>query len=362
MTTQAPGSDAARGPLVSMLLIAYEQQATIGRAVRSALAQTYSPLEIVISDDASSDATFAAIQAEVADYDGPHRVVLNRNPQNLGIGAHLSHLVGMSSGELLVVAAGDDVSLPQRCDVVVQAWLAHGRGPDLIASALFDMDDGGGLHAAIVPSDLQRYRTVADWLADPPFVVGAAQAWTRRLFERFGPLPSGVVAEDLIMVFRAIGSAGCAGCAGLMPADARGAECAEPTTGGAITLPDALVGYGRGGLSSRRRSLHAQDVIDRIRKNNRHALIEHEQLLRDASRVGQLDAVRAVFNATLQRERFIRDVFAASRRMQQIGITLQAAGVPLGVRLRMLIYAALPWVTGPFFGLKRWQARRRQQR
>ena len=359
MTALTPAADAGQGPCVSMLLIAYEQQATIGRAVRSALAQTYSPLEIVISDDASSDATFAAIEAAVADYSGPHRIVLNRNPKNLGIGAHLSHLVGLSSGELLVVAAGDDVSLPQRCEVVVQAWLAHGCRPDLIASGLLDMDDDGGLHAAIVPSDLQRYRTVADWLADPPFVVGAAQAWTRRLFERFGPLPSGVVAEDLIMVFRAIGSAGLAG---LRPADARGAECTEATTGGAITVPEALVGYGRGGLSSRRRSLHAQDVIDRVLKNNRHALIEHEQLLRDASRVGQLDAVRAVFNAKLQRERFIRDVFAASSRMQQIDITLQAAGVPVGVRLRMLIYAALPWITAPFFGLKRWRARRRQQR
>ena len=360
MTASTPASDAGQGPCVSMLLIAYEQQASIGRAVRSALAQTYSPLEIVISDDASSDATFAAIEAAVADYAGPHRVVLNRNPKNLGIGAHLSHLVGLSSGELLVVAAGDDVSLPQRCEVVVQAWLAHGRRPDLIASALLDMDDSGGLHAAIVPSELQRYRTVADWLAHPPFVVGAAQAWTRRLFERFGPLPAGVVAEDLIMVFRAIGSAGFAE---LTPADAHGARRAEPvTTGGAITLPEALVGYGRGGLSSRRRNLHAQDVIDRVLKNNRHALIEHEQLLRDASKVGQLDAVRAAFDAKLQRERFIRDVFAARRRTQQLGITLQAAGVPVGVRLRMLTYAAMPWLTGPFFGLKRWQERCRQRR
>ena len=34
-------------PLVSMLLIAYQQPDTIARAIRGALAQTYSPLEIV---------------------------------------------------------------------------------------------------------------------------------------------------------------------------------------------------------------------------------------------------------------------------------------------------------------------------
>ena len=321
-------------PRVSMLLIAYRQQDTIARAIRGALAQTYSPLEIVVSDDASDDATYASIQAAVAGYTGPHRIVLNRNPHNLGIGAHLSFLVGISTGELLFVAAGDDVSLPLRCETVVQAWLAHGRRPDLIASALLDMDDAGGLHAPIVPSALQNYRSVADWLANPPFVVGAAQAWTRRLFERFGPLPAGVVAEDLIMVFRAIGGAG-------------------PESGGALTLAEPLVGYGRGGMSRRVRNLCAQDVIGKLLKNNRHALVEHEQLLRDARTMGQFAVVQRAFEAKLDRERFIRDVFAARGMWRQLGVTVRASGVPLGLRLRTLIYAALPGVYAPFFFLKR---------
>ena len=339
-------------PLVSMLLIAYRQPDTIARAIRAALAQTYSPLEIVISDDASGDTTFAAMQAALAGYPGPHRIVLNRNPRNLGIGAHLSHLVSLASGELLFVTAGDDVSLPQRCEVVVQAWLAHGRRPDLIASALFDMDAGGGLHATIVPSDLQRYRCIADWLADPPFVVGAAQAWTRRLFDRFGPLPAGVVAEDLIMVFRAIAIT-----SAITTASASLDVGAAGSAGGAITLPEALVGYGRGGLSRRVRNLRAQEVVERVLKNNRHALIEHEQLLRDAASVGQLDAVRAALDVKLRRERFIRDLFAAPGRRRKTGIALRAVGVPTGLRLRMLGYAALPGLYAPFFFLKRLLAR-----
>jgi len=321
-------------PLVSMLLIAYQQPDTIARAIRGALAQTYSPLEIVVSDDASNDATFDAMQAALTGYAGPHRIVLNRNPRNLGVGAHLSHLVGLSKGELLFVAAGDDVSLPQRCETVARGWLAHGRRPDLIASALFDMDEGGAMHEPIVPSELQRYRSAKDWLANPPFVVGAAQAWTRRLFDRFGPLPAGVVAEDLIMVFRAIGS------------------------GGAITLPEALVGYGRGGISRRVRNLHAQNVTARVLKNNRHALVEHEQLLQDARTMGQLDAVQAVFDVKLKRERFIRDVFAAQGIGRKFGTALHASGVPVGLRLRMSLYATVPGVYAPFFFLKRFVSRR----
>ena len=106
----------------------------------------------------------------------------------------------MSSGELLVVAAGDDVSLPTRCARLAEAWLASGRRLDLIASALEDLDERGTVHARITPADLASYRSAADWIARPPFVVGAAQAWTRRLFDRFGPLPD--AAANLLGVIR----------------------------------------------------------------------------------------------------------------------------------------------------------------
>ena len=322
------------GPLVSLLLIAYRQASTVGTAVEAALAQTYSPLEIVISDDASDDDTWASIQAAVQGYSGPHRIILNRNAHNLGIGAHLSHLVELSRGELLFVAAGDDASLPHRCERVVQAWVAAQRKPDVIASALIDTDASGQGHSTIQPSDLSRYRNAADWLANPPFVVGAAQAWTRRLFDKFGPLPQGVVAEDLIMVFRAI------------------------VSGGAITLDEPLVRYRRGGISRRRRAMHADDVVERLLKNNRHALVELPQLLADARTAGQLNAVQSSLEARLERERFIERLFAARNLGQQLQQTLRSPGIAWSLRLRMLSYAAFPWVYAPFFWLKRALARR----
>ena len=113
------GKAAGNGrPLATILLIAFNQQATVGAAIEAALAQTYTPLEVVISDDASSDNTWAEIVSAAGRYNGPNRIVLNRNPINLGIGAHLSHLVGLSHGEMLFIAAGDDVSLPDRKSVV----------------------------------------------------------------------------------------------------------------------------------------------------------------------------------------------------------------------------------------------------
>ena len=325
----------ARGPLVTLLLLAYQQQATIAAAIEGALQQTHSPLEIVISDDASTDATFAAIEAAIAGYSGPHRLIVNRNPVNLGIGAHLNRMVGLAHGELLFIAAGDDISVPERCERTVRAWLAAGRRPDLIASHLVDMDEHGALHAPIAPTDLATLRSAADWIARPPHVIGAAQAWTRRLYDRFGPLPDATMGEDLLMVFRAV------------------------LAGGAITLPEVLVRYRRGGISRRARALSPTDVTRRLLKNNRHALAELPQLLADARVGGQLAAVEKPLMQRLARERFIAALFSAPTAGSKVALAVGARDVGLAVRLRMLAYAAAPSLLEPWFALKRWRARGR---
>lgn len=329
MTTTA----AHERPRVTMLVLAYQQAATIEAAIHGALAQTHVPLEILISDDASTDDTWDAIERTVAGYAGPHRLVLNRNSMNLGIGAHISKMVALSHGELLFVAAGDDISLPQRCARVVDAWLAADRRPDLISTHLIDLDPQGQTHATISPTDLGTYRDAADWLARPPHVIGAAQAWTRRVFDRFGPLPTGAVAEDWLMVFRAI------------------------VSGGAITLAEPLVQYRRGGISRRRRTLHARDVIERLLKNSRHALIELPQLLADAKRAGQLEAVEDALSLQFEREVFVRDVFGARRFSARWRAFGAARRVPVSLRLRLLVYAAFPALLAPFFALKRLSTR-----
>lgn len=323
------GGRPAETPLVTVLLLAYNQSGSVGAALAGVLRQTYPRVEIVASDDASTDGTFAVMQSALAGYRGPHRVILNRNASNLGIGAHLNRMVGLSHGELLFIAAGDDVSVPGRCERVVGAWLQSAKRLDLIASALADMDQRGALHGVVTPSELSVYRSAADWIARPPHVVGAAQAWTRRLYERFGPLPGAASGEDLLMVFRAI------------------------LAGGALTLPDVLVHYGRGGISRRQRTLSAGDVTRRLLRSNRSALAELPQLLADARTAGQLDAVEDALTRRLDRERFICDIFAAPGTVSRLACAVRAGAVSPAVRLRMLVYTAFPWLLAPLFALKR---------
>ena len=328
-TNLAPAPSATDRPLVSILLIAYNQEKQIADAVRSALAQTYTPLEIIISDDASSDATFTAIEAAIAGYRGPHKVIARRNAANQGISAHLSQLAQLAEGELLFVAAGDDMSAPNRCERVVDFWLAHDRCPDLIATDLADMDEAGNVHERMTPTELDTYRSFDDWLAGRPWLIGAAHTWSRRLFERFGPMLPGAAAEDQIMVLRAI------------------------LSGGAASLREPLVHYRRGGLSRKRRYGSVDELIARMRQSNRYGLAELAQLQRDAEIGGVGERMRAAMAPKLAREQFIHAMFEADDLGERIGLLARSPKVKLGLRIRMFLYATCPAVYAPGIWLKR---------
>lgn len=316
-------------PLVSVLLIAYNQEKLVADAVRSVLAQTYDPLEIIISDDASSDGTFAAIEAAVRGYGGPHQVVTRRNTSNEGISAHLSRLAAMAHGELLFVAAGDDMSAPNRCERVVEYWLEHDRRPDLIATDLADMDETGAVHERMAPTDLGTYRSFDDWVAQQPWLIGAAHTWSRRLFERFGPMMAGTAAEDQVMTFRAI------------------------VSGGALSLREPLVWYRRGGLSRKRRYQTVAELVGRLRQGNGFALAEVAQLQHDAEIAGLGDRMRAALAPKLAREQFIEAMFKARSIGERLALISGSHNVKWGLRIRMLLYSTCPAVYVPTLWIKR---------
>lgn len=117
-------------PLVSFCITCYNQEQYIVDALNGAIAQTYRPIEIVISDDCSSDGTDSVIRAHIEKYlknGGDIPIVYNRNVENLGNLGNWLTFGKLAHGELLVKADGDDYSLPERCAKVVEAWLRDGK-------------------------------------------------------------------------------------------------------------------------------------------------------------------------------------------------------------------------------------------
>lgn len=194
-------------PLVTVLLLAYNQQAYINEAVASVLNQTYQPLEIILSDDASTDAT-AAIIREMADiYSGPHHVSVNINKRNLGIGGHVNKLFGIAKGKLIVMFAGDDVSRPDRVAKLVDAW----DDSDRVFTALFSSaesisPDGSALGSAYqwIQKGARDARTLISSIRWGHCVVlGATAAYSPTVLTRGGALNSELVIEDIPLAVRA---------------------------------------------------------------------------------------------------------------------------------------------------------------
>lgn len=114
-------------PLVTFALFAYNQEKYIREAVEGAFSQTYEPLEIILSDDCSSDRTFEIMQEMAAEYEGLHEVRVRRNQCNLGIADHFNTIVEESNGKFMVVAAGDDISFSERTMLSVQKFLRDSK-------------------------------------------------------------------------------------------------------------------------------------------------------------------------------------------------------------------------------------------
>ena len=191
-------------PLITFALFAYNPEQFIREAIAGAFSQTYSPLEIILSDDCSSDRTFQIMQEMTSEYRGPHTIILNRNKKNLGIGAHLNRCMELSHGELIVGAAGDDISLPERTVAIYQEWIDSGKKAFSLDSR-YEMIDESGYSIKSPPlRDLPQEQQLLHFSKTLiNYVHGCTHAWHRKVFDVFGPLPN-LTCEDVLIPLRSM--------------------------------------------------------------------------------------------------------------------------------------------------------------
>ncbi len=201
-----PDADSPPAPTtatrVSIIVLTYNQQEFVGDAIRAVLAQQCEPVEILISDDCSTDGTWDAIRQAVQDYPGPHLVRLNRNARNMGVNAHLWSCVQQTSGDILVAAAGDDISEPDRVRRVLDAF--DGDAPLLVHSRVTPIRTGASNDR--LPYEKALFFRTTDVMpaaGSMQLYIGATAAWHRDIFAKYGPLPERDCYEDLVLGFRA---------------------------------------------------------------------------------------------------------------------------------------------------------------
>jgi len=174
-------------PLVSFLIVTYNHAPFIREALEAAAAQTYSPMEIVVCDDASTDGTFAVVEDFAAHYTGPHRLVVHRNARNLGIAGNCNEMMRLATGELLVSSDGDDRSLPERVARSVAFYFEKGQPRFFCAGARWVDEQGQPLGREHTTAHTSQ-GLVDNILQLVPGAFGATAVFHRSLIDVFGPI------------------------------------------------------------------------------------------------------------------------------------------------------------------------------
>jgi glycosyltransferase involved in cell wall biosynthesis len=200
-----PESFPQERPLISFALLAYKQEQYIREAVEGAFSQTYSPLEIILSDDCSPDRTFDIMREMAAQYNGPHQVVLTKNTINQGLADHINKACALAKGKFIVAAAGDDISLPERTACLYDAWENAGPNVNSIFSDATYIDENGKQLGTWFDGGWIVAQTLQEGIGGRPMaVLGCTHMFSRQTFEIFGPIPNGVIQEDNLIPFRSL--------------------------------------------------------------------------------------------------------------------------------------------------------------
>jgi glycosyltransferase involved in cell wall biosynthesis len=197
-------------PRLTLALMVHNQAAYCAEAVETALGQTWPNLDILISDDASVDDSFAVLQATLARLPRSHHSVrLIQQSTNLRFG-HLPALASQAEGRFLVVAHGDDRARPDR---VAQLFrIAESSGAAYVASNAIQLDRDEHVLGLYLPPSGQRSFTLRDcvlsaWRGE---WLGSAAAFRTDLFSppfvRHGLLPMQAGWDHLLPVRAALTS------------------------------------------------------------------------------------------------------------------------------------------------------------
>jgi glycosyltransferase involved in cell wall biosynthesis len=306
-------------PRVTLILLAYNQSEYLPAAIQACMDQIGEPIEILLSDDASTDGSYELMREMAALYRGPHDIVVRQNETNLGIGEHYNRVVAASRGELLVTAAGDDISAPSRVKTLLVAWDQAGHKPDLIASDVIDMDVTGVELGDIHVADLSLWRSPDDWIAKRPYVIGASHAFTRRMHERFGPFRPDLSYEDQVMALRAC------------------------CMGGGITVSQPLVRYRRGGISGLESSATTADGFLRwnARKHARQLAL-YAQIHQDLLTAGRPDLWRGKARRNHARSDLALRLLSAEGLKARLAMGLKTAHAGRLWAIRSALYFSQP--------------------
>lgn len=191
-------------PRATVLLLTFRQQAFVRPALLSLLDQDYPNLEILVLDDASPDRTLDIVREVLAEHPRSGCVRVMPAARNQGLAANWNRGVAAASGEILVAAAGDDVSHPGRV-AAAAAYFAANPSVHALYFGCRIIDAAGSLRSAEwrpIAAPVTKTLGSGEMWKGFPF-NGATAAYRAGCLRKFGPIDRRCGTEDVSSLMRA---------------------------------------------------------------------------------------------------------------------------------------------------------------
>lgn len=184
---------------VAFVLWCRDKERTVQRAAESLLAQTYSPMEIVFSDQCSKDQTAGILKNCEMGYDGPNTISLLRCPLDgrrgiIGLNDHMRWVHSVLDADLVISASADDINHPDRAAKVVEAFKSNNAA--YVLTRMKFTTEGAVVHETPSPGKSGYLSFAQNVVSQMGFSCGGA--WTMDLWKKYGPM-RGIEAPDLIL-------------------------------------------------------------------------------------------------------------------------------------------------------------------
>jgi glycosyltransferase involved in cell wall biosynthesis len=199
-TTRAIGSSGAlvsewarSKPLVSILIPAFNAQESIADTLRSAIAQTWEPKEIIVVDDGSTDRTLAIARQFESDS------VQVFTQENQGAAATRNKAFSLSRGDYIQWLDADDLLAPDKIARQMEAS-SQCRSKRTLLSSAFGRFRYRPHRAKFIPTPLWCDLSPVEWLlrklGHNVYMQTATWLVSRELSDAAGPWNTAMLADD----------------------------------------------------------------------------------------------------------------------------------------------------------------------
>ncbi|AEF85216.1 glycosyltransferase [Treponema primitia ZAS-2] len=111
-----------KSPLVSVIIPCYNSAQYVKQSILSIINQSYKNIEIIITDDCSTDDSFSVIEG-LASID--NRIIVIKNSENLKLIKTLNNAIDIAKGKYIARMDADDISMPMRIEKQVSFMELH---------------------------------------------------------------------------------------------------------------------------------------------------------------------------------------------------------------------------------------------